>query len=88
VDFQIPIYKYQQAVSKINEEMLLSSIGEVAVSGSNDATASYMHQGGELHRQYEAMNDEQRKGFDAALIALTGWCYSSIVDTAVSRLGG
>lgn len=88
VDFERPIKRFEEAQEKLTVNALEGEIGSVALDSAVHSDVSDLDVGLELRRQYEGMNDEQRKGFDAALIALTGLRYESMVEEAINNLGG
>lgn len=87
MDFQRPIDLCKSVLKGHSEESLHAEIGEVARDNADDEFEPNVTVGFQLRRQYEGMNDEQRQGFNAALIALTGLSYESIVKDAITRLG-
>jgi hypothetical protein len=87
VDFNVLIKLFQDAATIHSEEDLHCEIGLVARENANDDSEPDLTVGYQLRNQYENMNDEQRKGFDAALIALTGLCYETLIREAIRNLG-
>lgn len=87
MDFQRPIDLCKGVLKGYHEDSLHIEIGDTARDLTYSDETDNLEVGAQLRAQYEGMNDEQRKGYNAALIALTGCSYESIVEEAITRLG-